>query len=257
MQKILPCGQIDVDPELMDAVVTRVHRHNLSLPYWAAREHAYLSSDDNDRFSALDMLNHTTFRELGFADLLTRIWDEMLIDVPQRPRLRLAPARVAGQEGAELYVREHLRTVILRVRADRFEQVESLSLFLRREFLHIADMYDSDFGYRPNLVIPDDLAWMKKALAERYRILWDTVVDGRLLRWNLAPADVKPSRWRDFARTFDVLGNECRPAFEWWFIHSSPCHSVLSEFARSPLESWMRQHTLRHEPAVEVYDGTV
>lgn len=237
---------IEVHPDLMDAVVTRALRGQMSSSYWRRRGNAYTAADHDNRFAALDELNREFFVGLGFLDVFIETSKEMLADTQPLPLLRVALAYASGHEGAELYVRGESRTVILRIRSDRFENTPELVHFLRREFLHVADMHDPAFGYCPDLALPADLAWMKKAVLERYRALWDTVVDGRLARGRIAPDDAHSRRWRDFQRSFSILGAECVAAFEWWFNHSSPTHESMSDFARSPVEFWHSQmHTTR------------
>jgi hypothetical protein len=94
-------------------------------------------------------------------------------------------------------------------------------------------MLDPRFGYAPGLGAagggaPDAL------LRERYRVLWDTAIDGRLQRLGRAPAGARDARLREFTAAFPMLGGGVEAAFERFFGAESLTHAELARFAAAP-----------------------
>src|SRR5262249_36750907 len=84
-------------------------------------------------------------------------------------------------EGAELYVNSGTgRNGVLALRAERFTHPAGLEVFLRHEFMHLHDMIDPAFGYSLELDRPAPGAMQRRLTRERYRLLWDITIDGRI-----------------------------------------------------------------------------
>src|SRR3990172_1346061 len=96
-------------------------------------------------------------------------------------RLLVDKALTRRHEGAELFVRGAAggvaRTAVVRLRPELLADPEAAAPFLRRELLHLADMVDPAFGYRPHLPDEDDPA-RANLWRDRYRVCWDACVDG-------------------------------------------------------------------------------
>jgi hypothetical protein len=97
-------------------------------------------------------------------------------------------------------------------------------------------MLDPEFGYRRELPPSTDGPSADNILRDRYRVLWDTTIDGRMARAGRAPATARESRWQEFANTFGMLEDECLVAFERWFAEDHPAHEDILAFATSPAE---------------------
>ena len=52
--------------------------------------------------------------------------------------------------------------------------------YVRHEFTHLSDMLDPAFGYAPTLDLPGLNGAQQRLARERYRLLWDITIDGRL-----------------------------------------------------------------------------
>jgi hypothetical protein len=122
----------------------------------------------------------------------------------------------------------------IRLRPERFTDEERLLQFLRRELLHVADMLDPRFGYAPRLPASGTGPAHERLLQDRYRVLWDAYVDGRLLRLGWAPAVVRTDRFDDFVRAFPMLGERAEAAFGRFFDGSTVTHGELAAFAADP-----------------------
>jgi hypothetical protein len=99
---------------------------------------------------------------------------------------------------------------------------------------HIVDMLDPNFAYEPALPESAGGPTYDRLLTDRYRALWDTTIDGRLLRRGWAPAAVRERRLRDFARAFPMLGARTTEEFAHFFDTDSHTHSELVAFACNP-----------------------
>ena len=104
---------------------------------------------------------------------------------------------------------------------------------------------DPSFGYQRSLPASDDGPSGDNILRDRYRVLWDVTIDGRLARAGLASRDVREARWQEFASTFTMLGERCRDAFDEWFDRVRPTHESLVTFALAPDGSTNTGHSGR------------
>jgi len=71
-------------------------------------------------------------------------------------------------------------------------------------------------------------------LRERYRVLWNTSIDGRLVRLGLVPPVCRAHRFREFARTFPMLGDRTAEAFTRCFEAAAVTHAELMRGACAP-----------------------
>ncbi len=90
-------------------------------------------------------------------------------------------------EGAELLLRDdpdlplpERRTLALQVRPESLLDTQRLTIWARPELLHIADMVDPSFQY--GKWSPEPSPAQDSLVRDRYRVLWDTWVEARLIR---------------------------------------------------------------------------
>jgi hypothetical protein len=69
---------------------------------------------------------------------------------------------------------------------------------------------------------------------DRYRVLWDVTIDGRLVRAGLAGDGLRAGRWREFTATFPMLRDRSRDTFDAWFDSVRPTHDALAALAVAP-----------------------
>ena len=149
-------------------------------------------------------------------------------------------ALTRAEEGADLMDRVAVGApnpapiLVLRIRSERLIDPERLRAFLRHELMHIADMLDPAFGYQRTAPSSDDGPSHDNLLRDRYRVLWDVTIDGRLANAGLTDAQVRDARRQEFATAFRMLGIRCEPAFDEWFDCGQPTHAGLLAFAATP-----------------------
>jgi hypothetical protein len=152
------------------------------------REKLYTILDPDERNAAFFELHLDWFREWGMEKMLLNVADEFPLFRAALGALIFRKARVKKDEGAELYVQNGsdeapaaiIRSAIVALRAERFERPDELAGFLRHELTHVHDMVNPAFGYSPQLHLPGQNAAQQRLTRERYRLLWDITIDGRL-----------------------------------------------------------------------------
>ena len=173
--------------------ISRFHRQ---------REKLYGIADPDHRNAAFFRVHLDWFREWGLeADLRV-----VLPEFPLMEKLAVLAVRKAqskSDEGTELYVNEEgLRTGVLALRLERLAQDSGLTTYLRHEFTHLHDMLDPVFGYSPDLDLPGLNQAQVRLARERYRLLWDIAIDGRLACSGHTPLTSREDHAEAFARGY-------------------------------------------------------
>ncbi len=99
---------------------------------------------------------------------------------------------------------------------------------MRRELLHVADMLDERFGYVREGFTGD--ASRQNLQRDRYHVLWNVYVEGRLGRKRLGAESEKERCRRAFDRAFGVE-QENSKAFDRVFHAESLTHRQLMNWA--------------------------
>ena len=154
---------------------------------------------------------------------------------------RVSRALIRRDEGADLLdpspatARVDVRpTLALRLRPPALLEPATLGTFLAHELMHVTDMLDPAFDYERALPPSDDGPSSDNILRDRYRVLWDVTIDGRLARHGHADARTRETRRQEFAATFAMLGDKGPRLFDDWFDRVEPTHRALVAFAQEP-----------------------
>jgi hypothetical protein len=75
-------------------------------------------------------------------------------------------------------------------------------------------------------------------LQERYSVLWDITIDGRLYQKGWLPPSVREKHWTIFKRVFPGLEKEVERLFTFFFDQGPHTHLDLVAFAQNP-EKWI------------------
>lgn len=234
---------IEYEHELVEeAVLVSLRGQPRERAFRRQRDRLYEVRDAEAREAAFRELHATWFEKLGLGRPIVQALEEQPSIGAATRGCRLAPARARQEEGAELFVgpatagerESDRRWVVVRLRPEAFGAPDRLLQFLRHELTHIADMLDPRFGYEPHLPQPAAGPAHERLLRDRYRVLWDAAIDGRLARLGRAPASVRDERLRDFVRAFPMLGPHAEEVFASFFDGSACTHADLVAFATSP-----------------------
>jgi hypothetical protein len=210
-----------------------------------AREKLYSILDPDERNAAFFNLQLEWFREWHIDEFLCNILSDFPLLDSALDALAFRKARGRNEEGAELFVNaEQQRNGFVAVRPERFENDDALHRFLNHELMHISDMVDPMFGYSPELALTGVAGANERLVRERYRLLWDVTIDGRLHRRSLATESTRERRWSEFVRAFGFWPEEKRLAtFDPLWLATSPQHCALLALASDP-----RDLRAGHEP---------
>ena len=204
------------------------------------RNRIYAGDDPDEKDARFEELHGRFFLRLG----LDRPLHEALAERPEllaRARgCRVLPAVSRRQEMAD--VRKEVGagaqaapTIVVTLRPQSLVDPDALLTLLRRELLHVADMLDPAFGYVRELPGLEEDPALVNLLRERYRVVWDAVVDGRLCRTGLLGARARAARRAEFARAFPMLAERADAAFASWFEEPRPAHAAIVAFIQEPL----------------------
>jgi hypothetical protein len=230
---------VEYEPRFLEEVVLRaaaarpegrlLHRE---------RERCYAVPDAETRGQTFEALAAAWGARLGLDRPIRDALAEQPLIAAGVDRVGVGRPPRPGATGAELLVRTRRpgepaaasRRLRLLLAPDALLDPARLLPFLRRELQHVADMLDPRFGYAPHLPAAAGGPAHERLLRDRYRVVWDVTVDGRLLRAGRLPRTVREERRVEFLRTFPALGAEGGFAFARFFLDPSPTHTGIADF---------------------------
>ncbi len=216
------------------------------------RDVAYEVSDQDARDRAFGQIHQRWFVQLALGWPLQRALADARTVLTRVSDGRVSAAVSRKDEVADLFdwshpggvgdtirdddpsLPDHGKVILVRLRPESFLEPRALLRFLRPERLHVADMLDPGFGYQKQLPVSDTGPSYDSILRHRYRVVWDTSIDGRLLGRGVVGPEVRQVRFREFAATFQMLGEETRRSFSRWFSEDDPAHEDLVAFICDP-----------------------
>jgi hypothetical protein len=200
------------------------------------RERLYDILDPDDRDAAFFKLHLGWFREWGLERILTKPLNEFPLLSSALTILAFRKARGKDDNGAELYVNEAgTRTGVLAMRPERLAREADLLPFLRHELAHLHDMVDPVFGYRPELPSSGISLGSQRLARERYRLLWDVSIDGRLSRGGRQTVASRDQRWLEFTNAFPFWPeSRQQEVFSSLWVGANPSHHYLQELVCDP-----------------------
>ncbi len=233
---------VEWDPRFLEEAVLRAAETRQVLGFRGPRNRLYEIQDPEQREAAFREFHSDWFERL---DLGRGIWqalqEQPLIPTSTRACI-VVHSRGSRDEGADLFVspggkgtgETEGRTVAIRLDPHRLLDEERLLAFLRHELFHIADMLDPAFGYEPRLPKGELGPAHERLLQDRYRVLWDIYIDGRLVHRNRAPSSLRERRLHEFTRTFPMLADRIEEAFSHFFNGTSLTHADLVACTTNP-----------------------
>ncbi len=233
---------IEYEPRLVEeALLLALQGAGEGRAFRRERDRLYEVADPEARDAGFCAFHAAWFERLGLGSRIALALEECPSIAASTSRCLIAHASSGRDEGAELFVSAESgadgalrRAVVIRLRPETLVLPDRLRLLLRHELFHIADMLDPRFGYTPRLPLTDAGPSHERILRERYRVLWDAYIDGRLSRLGWVPAEIRADRLSDFARAFPMLGERTEEVFDHFFGAASLSHGELLAFAVDP-----------------------
>jgi hypothetical protein len=209
--------------------------------YHRERSRLYGIADPEKRERAFRDFNAGWFARLGVAAPIEQALGEAPTVLSNVGHCLVAGAPEKKIEGAELFVtpgagpgKKEKPTACILLLPKSLLDTARLLAFLRHELLHLTDMLDPGFGYKPALPAAEGGPTHDRLLMDRYRVLWDATIDGRMARSGWGPASVRDERLEEFARTFPMLGALTEDLFGGFFNRDAHTHADLVAFASDP-----------------------
>jgi hypothetical protein len=227
------------DEDLVEGAVFDCARATNSLQvrrFHREREKIYVITDPDERNAAFFRLHLDWFREWGLESLLRERITPFANLETHLKAMAFRKARSKSEEGSDLYVnREGERHGMLALRPERFNNRPSLIPFLNHELMHLNDIVDPGFAFSPDIGDPTQSPSQQRLIRERYRLLWDITIDGRLFHSNRETIATRELRWSEFDRAFSFLADEKRhEQFQSLWTNPAPKHFQLVALANDP-----------------------
>ena len=227
---------------LAEEAVFHIQRHSYVLKELdQQRIRLYNVTDADERTRRFNDLNQSWFHRLGLAKTIEQALQEQPVVNSLIENCFVVRATQAKEEGAELFVatdrareKSPRRTLRILIRAESLIEPNSALTFLRRELFHIADMLDPVFAYEPTLPKAEGGPTYDTLITNRYRVLWDITINGRMSRRGWCDASVREQQFSDFVRAFPVLRERLEELFSAFFDNEQPRHADLARFAFDP-----------------------
>ena len=211
--------EIRYEGRFMEEAVFFARRNSAANPaVERERDRLYGIQDPEARERAFHEFHRSLFLGLELGAPVEKALREQPLILSRTNGCLVARAQRPREEGAELYVapekeieEKERRSVRILLRPQSLLDPEASLAFLRHELFHIADMLDPSFGYQPSLPPSEVGPTHDRLIIERYRALWDTAIDARMMRRGWLPEGVRTERLDDFRRAFPALRNQPRP----------------------------------------------
>jgi hypothetical protein len=233
---------IHYDPRLVEEAVFYAGRDRcVAREIDEARSRIYEIADADEQEDRFNEMNRSWFDRLGLGKIVEHTLQEQAIIAEQISNCIVVRATHRKQEGAELFVARNdeqnsppQRTLRILLRPESLFAAEALMTFLRHEFFHIADMLEPNFAYEPALPKAEGGPTYDTLIINRYRVLWDITITGRMLRRGWLADEVRDQHFGEFRQAFPMLGEQSDKYFRSFFEAEQPKHAVLAAFAFDP-----------------------
>jgi hypothetical protein len=233
---------IHFDPRLMEEAVFHAQRDfYVSRELDNARSRIYEIPEADERENRFNELNRSWFARLGLGNAIEQALQEQSLVMARVEACVIAYAAQAKEEGAELFVAADKsvagharRTLRVLLRPESLLNANSLLTFLRHELFHIADMLDPAFGYEPILPKTEGGPTYDTLITNRYRVLWDVTINGRMMRRGWLTASAREQQLNEFLHAFPMLAAQTEELFNRFYDTDEPKHAELTRFALDP-----------------------
>lgn len=200
----------------------------------------YSIDDDDEPNRAFTRAHVEWFKRLKLDRVVGELIEErpLIVDLVERCVIREAARR--KDEYAELFVRAGSgprsrkdRTLVIQLCPESFSAPERIATHLRRELLHVSDMLDERFGYVSEGF--SGLPAKQNLIRDRYRTIWATFVEGRLVREGCVSQSNVKRLERSFERLYGFSGGDASSvAFDSVFQADQLTHDRMMLWATEP-----------------------
>ncbi|OFW00034.1 MAG: hypothetical protein A3F68_08040 [Acidobacteria bacterium RIFCSPLOWO2_12_FULL_54_10] len=228
--------QIAYDPVLVEeTILLRIRNDPEEKRFWRARNLIYEVPETEERESRFQKFHFEWFHRMRLAAPLLAALDEQPEILQQVRHCSVIKAPTNHDEGADLHdlrdpEPDNLtmgKALLIQLKPARLLEQRTLQEWLRHELMHIADMLNPHFGYkRFDVTAATGPAWANR-VRDRYRVLWNTWVDGRMVRRGWLAAQARQRRLEEFLAVFGSTGPVSTAVFNQVFEAESQTHERL------------------------------
>lgn len=182
--------------------------HRMAQAFHSERSALYETGNPREALEeGFQQLAMRTFRALGLVDLFIERLAEISLLASRVRAARVRRVLSRREECVELYSRRlpgdgSEPALLIGLQAARCLDQRTLTAFLRHELMHVSDMLDPAFGYDPGADLAGGCGVEDDLIRNRFRVLWDLFVEGRIRRRGWEPVVKAPARRREFERLF-------------------------------------------------------
>jgi hypothetical protein len=234
--------RVDYDPQLVEAcVLLCIGRDREHRRLRRARDIIYDVQDADERERQFQKFHAECFRLLQMEQPIMRALKEQPGLMERTARCCVVSARSAADEGADLHeLRDgaaqgtlSAKVIVIHLKPERLVDSYSQS-WLRHELMHVVDMLDPAFGYERTAFSSNDGTPLVNLQRDRYKALWNTWIDGRLVRRGWLPDNVRAKCCQEFIRVFPGPRADCERMFDELFSADHRTHAELMAIASCP-----------------------
>ncbi len=236
--------RIQYDPALIEQATFLAARRDKSLEreLHAAIDPLYEIRDEEQRRRAFENAYRALFAKLRLDKPVTDLIAERALIDRHVGECVVRGATRRKDESAELFVVDTGakttpadRTLVIQICPESLLDGDRLASRLKRELLHVSDMLDERFAYKKETIAPDTPRSRQNLIRDRYRVLWDVYVEGRLSREGANDEGTMQRLQRMFSRVFaDCDVDWCTQTFRRVFDAPAVTHPTLLAFAHAP-----------------------
>jgi hypothetical protein len=234
--------RIQIDRDLVEeAVHAAMIAHPDVRAFHRDRERCYESRAE-DRDARFAECFQSWFDRLGLSRSIDAAFSERRAIVEQVAQARVSATRRRKDQGVELFVappqaelcERDRRLLHARVLASTLADPDAALVMLRPELLHVADMLDPEFGYRPELPVAESGPTQDRMLLDRYSALWSASVVGRLIAAGLLGSQARERSAARLAAAFPMHAEQLEEVFGFLLEGARPPHDDLVAIALDP-----------------------
>ncbi|MBI4464880.1 MAG: hypothetical protein HY647_09275 [Acidobacteria bacterium] len=234
---------LEYDPRLVEeAVLLSLEGHPEEMLFRRERDRIYELADAEEREGRFRKFHGQWFVRLQLGRPLVEALEEQSSLMQPTRRCCVLPAISTVEEGADLHdwlgparaAGQRPTAIAIRLQTRRLLEPTGLQAWLRQELMHLADMLDPNFGYERWAPTSDLGPAHAYLVRDRYRVLWNTWIDGRLHRRGWLPEAVREKRLAEFLATFPMLGSQAEDKYHELWESDSQTHASLMAFAQNP-----------------------
>lgn len=231
---------IEYELSLIETAVFLAVRNDQELgrAYHRAIDPLYEIEDPEQRRREFEPAFRSFFTSLGLDRVVGGLITERPLVEQRVERCVVREAARKKSESAELFIPEShdqtsKRIMVIEVCPQSLIDSDRFVFRMRRELLHVADMLDERFGYQRD-TFSGQLSF-QNLQRDRYRVLWDTFVAGRLQAEGFG-TDAEVTRLEEaFARVFYGMNQGAiRTAFRAVLRADSLTHRDMMDWAAEP-----------------------